>query len=495
MKFLPALFLLLLLPATASAVTWYVDDDNTTGPWLGTLADPFQFIQSGINAAAAWDIVHVMRGTYKENINFNGKAIWVRSDQGAWLTTIDGSTAPNPANMSTVTFWSGETSNSRLEGFTITYGQGTLINAYQHCGGGIICMNGSSPTIIDNVVVENKVDAFGGGIYCENDSTPNIFRNTVIENWADDDGAGIACWNCSPMIHNNLIIQNMTVASAGGIDCVDSNAIIVNNRIIQNVAGATGINADAGGVRTVGASFPTLTNNTICENKATWNGGGMECIGLAPTVTNCIFWDNQAGNAFPEIYDIAGGMAVTYCDVLGGYPGAGNINSNPGFVAVGDFHLMIKSPCIDAGNNFATYLPTYDFEGDPRKWDVPIIQDTGLGKPPMVDIGADEFHPHLYYTGLASPGNTVQVKIIGLPGTAPVGIVIGFNVFDPPLPSFAGPWYVAPPWLILGLPPIPGSGVFVMGGALPNAPPGPYTLYLQALVGAALTNLCIMNVL
>ena len=47
-------------------------------------------IQSGINAAANGDTVLVTPGTYKENINFNGKAIAVISAQGAANTIIQG---------------------------------------------------------------------------------------------------------------------------------------------------------------------------------------------------------------------------------------------------------------------------------------------------------------------------------------------------------------------------------------------------------------------
>ena len=97
MRIFTAIILLLALQGVAFSATWWVDDDNTTGPWLGTPANPFQFIQSGINAAApVGDTVRVMPGYYVENINFIGKAVNVMSDQGAWLTTIDGSMPVNP---------------------------------------------------------------------------------------------------------------------------------------------------------------------------------------------------------------------------------------------------------------------------------------------------------------------------------------------------------------------------------------------------------------
>src|SRR5215470_9527723 len=61
-------------------------------------------IQAGINAANNGDTVLVAPGTYRENISFLGKAITVKSSNGANVTIIDGAgVAP------VVTFSSNET--------------------------------------------------------------------------------------------------------------------------------------------------------------------------------------------------------------------------------------------------------------------------------------------------------------------------------------------------------------------------------------------------
>jgi hypothetical protein len=109
-------------------------------------------------------------------------------------------------------------------------------------------------------------------------------------------------------------------------------------------------------------------------------------------VTNCIFWDDT----LDEIYNAGSSPTVTYSCVQGGYPGTGNISSDPLFAdpVTDDFHLTWTSPCIDAGDCYAPAIPTRDFEGDPRIFPGDGKGMCPLGSPPpgaVVDMGADEY--------------------------------------------------------------------------------------------------------
>lgn len=117
---------------------------------LGVPGD-YDSIQKAIDASQDGDAIIVAAGRYKENLNFLGKDITLRSEAGPEDTILDGGQWG-----SVVAFVNGETAT--LEGFTIT-------NGLFQIGGGIRIWN-ASPTIKNNVITRNGA-MIGGGIYVE----------------------------------------------------------------------------------------------------------------------------------------------------------------------------------------------------------------------------------------------------------------------------------------------------------------------------------------
>lgn len=164
-----------------------------------------------------------------------------------------------------------------------------------------------------------------------------------------------------------------------------------------------------------GARF---VNETLCGNDASDRGGGFGFYSCGAWVTNCIVRGNSRG----QFSGTGQAPKVEYSDVEGGRNGTGNIDADPLFVddAAGNLHLLAGSACAGAGDPGASGAPSIDFEGDPRA---------------AIDIGADEFHRHLYFIGDPTPGGTLAIKIIGEPGSSPAVLITGAGVLEPPLPS------------------------------------------------------------
>jgi len=139
-----------------------------------------------------------------------------------------------------------------------------------------------------------------------------------------------------------------------------------------------------GGMCNMYHSSPTLINCTFSGNSAGDGGGGMWNVDHSdPMLTNCILWGNTASSGAQIYKDGTSSVTVSYSDVQSGWTGTGNINANPRFVNAGggNLHLQADSPCINAGNPSGNYSGQTDIDGELRVM---------LGR---IDMGADEFNP------------------------------------------------------------------------------------------------------
>ena len=182
--------------------------------------NPGESIQAAINQANDGDDIQVNNGTYNENINFLGKNIKVVS---TGPQTIINGTALGPV----VTFENAEQAGAVLDSFMITGGNAT--------NGGGIKIDGSSPTILRNIVIKNKSSDGGSGIYVTNSATPLIMNNVIARNKLSGkagDPHGIQVISASPVIINNTIAYN----DSNGIfiQGSTSNATVMNNVIARN---------------------------------------------------------------------------------------------------------------------------------------------------------------------------------------------------------------------------------------------------------------------
>jgi serine protease len=338
---LPALVVFAaLLPVSATVI--HVPADQPT-------------IQQAIDAAVTGDVVVVSPGTYKENIDFHGKAIKVRSMSGPGRTIIDG------GNINTVVnFASGEGAKSVLTGFTIQHGSASF-------GAGVMLLL-ASPTIIGNTFRNNAEGSggFGAGIG-GNNASPVIERNTFLNNTCDTQFlSGVVSFvnTSSPLIINNIFVNNPCRAVNMTLP-TGTAPVVANNTMVNN---SVGVRVDA----RVPTSAQLYLNNIVYGNQT-----GLEVdflsSGNEPTWTNNLVFQNTTN--YSGISDQTGQN--------------GNISVDPLFVDVThhNFQLQSSSPAIDAGTLSVPHLPPTDFAGNPR-----VVDGNGDGTA-LPDMGAYEFIP------------------------------------------------------------------------------------------------------
>ena len=303
----------------------------------GMLHVPGEFatIQAGIDVAADGDTILVADGIYtgigNKDLDFGGKTITLLSENGPEYTFIDCEDEGRG-----VYFHQQESSESRLEGFTIMRGYET-----DDYGGGILCLD-SSPAITNCILSENFADYYGGGIYCEN-SLLTITGCTFINNMAGL-GGGLCCrQNSSPVIVDCMFQENHALRwTGGGASCSGTSLIIKNSLFLDNTAVWNGGGLDIGSCDSSAISNSTFVNNSADD------GGGINTYSSYTFVNSCIFWEN----APDEIYWWGISPEITYSDIKGGWEGEGNIDVYPRFVDPYnyDFRLKETSPCIDTGD-------------------------------------------------------------------------------------------------------------------------------------------------
>jgi len=314
-------------------------------------------------------------------------------------------------------------------------------SVYIASGGGIYCRYGS-PTISDCTIARNS-GLDGGGIYCD-DNTATITDCTFHENSAFSFGGGLYVYGGQPTVRgctfngnmanfgggiemergqvtvsDCVIANNSAEQAGGGMYCrgYKSELTLRRSRICNNSAKVAGgfygsltigeisdcvlsgnSAAEAGGA-VLNVDILTLLNCTLTGNSAA-SGSAIytESTAPYPVLSNCILWDNSSGQIGQNYY---AAPLIRHTDIAGGWPGEGNIDTDPCFVdpgywdangtpddrtddfwVDGDYHLLPDSPCINAGDpSFVAEPNDVDMDGEARVM---------LGR---VDMGADEFNP------------------------------------------------------------------------------------------------------
>ncbi|MHC4735386.1 MAG: choice-of-anchor Q domain-containing protein, partial [Planctomycetota bacterium] len=292
------------------------------------------------NGGTVWLADRFYRGQGNRDIDFLGRAITVRSENGPENCIIDPQGSKyNPHRG--FYLHNGEGPNSIIVGLTIT-------NAYANEGGGIYCQ-GSSPTLINCKFNRNSAQIWGGAISNRN-SNSTLIDCTFSTNSALWGGA-VACSYCyqGPTLVNCTFGGN-SAKNGGAMYNDHSRPTVTDSNFSGNSARFGGGVYNFGGVYDLSFSSPKLNNCTFSENSASSYGGGIFNFESSPLVANCEFTGNSA-----RFY--AGGMynSKDSNPMLGNCTFSGNSANYGGAIFCLTDSRAALTNCMITGNSANSY--------------------------------------------------------------------------------------------------------------------------------------------
>jgi len=315
---------------------------------------------------------------------------------------------------------------------------GNIASVFPHihnlCQGGGIYSGWGPATISGNTIVGNEADDYGGGIFCTGTfadiTSPLITSNLIAGNTGHNEGSGIACNYSSPTLLNNTIVNNSI--SEGIYFFTDTpptakNCIIWDNSGANQIKGVTSgftycdiedgftgtgnIDADPlfvdNSLYTGNWAYtdyyyynPETFQTTLTDPDASW--GPNSLVGLII----------EARENMEKTQRVIAANTATTITFWGNIP-AGLVRPHERYV-IYDYNLQSTSLCIDTGDP--------DTNGDTIPWDDPDNPDTDDQDPDesRKDMGALPFKHPLYayvtdqYQGLriidvSDPANAIEV--------------------------------------------------------------------------------------
>jgi len=350
------------------ATTWHVLPDGSGNA---------PTIQAGLASAVSGDTVLVAPGTYTEpmiNTGTYGNAMLVMksgvvllSEGGRDVTTL------NAQGQGRVIYCQGVSSSTQIIGFTIRNGDA---DGYRRIGAGILCYSNSRPLIADNRIFNNTGHS-GGGIASYASSYP-VIRGNIIEGNSvpNGNGGGILCYQGgSTTIEDNVFRSNSAVYGGGVFVYVGSAAVIRNNLFEENSGGASAaLQTNLSQAEVTGNVFVgnfsegtvvqiTESSNVTMESNVFYGNEAIRVVNRTGSATLSFSNNIISENSGIGLEHESGGGLTLGCndlwsntggDFVGVSPGPGDFFSDPLFcnADAGDFTLRSDSPCLPGNHPY-----------------------------------------------------------------------------------------------------------------------------------------------
>jgi predicted outer membrane repeat protein len=257
-------------------------------------------IQAAMDSAVNGDTIIISDGIYtgedNKNIYFLGKAVVVRSENGAESCIID---CENEGRG--FVFGDQEGSDSGLQGLTIR-------NGNMQYGGAVFCGDNTGMFFTDCIFEANQCLKLGGAVICSAGSSPAVtncvFQKNRTTGEAGGGGAMYIC-NSNAKFQDCSFLQNVTNYSGGGLYMIGEGCpSIMDCQFIENRG------RDAGGVANLMSSakfLRCLFEKNVAE---TYWGGGISSRDSHASYEDCIFRENRSSSSGAGLH-VGGECSVT----------------------------------------------------------------------------------------------------------------------------------------------------------------------------------------
>ncbi len=326
-------------------------------------------IQAAVDSASVGDVVFLSAGTFTISHPAGG-----------------GDTTRCMVNMK---------SGITLEGSGI---QSSILNV-QHQGRGIQC-SGVTAAVIEQLTIEwPQALTDGAGILCKNGSSPTLKFCEVL----GASNPGILCEGGSNPTIDNCRSGGNTAPKGAGIAIYDSSPQISNCRIDYDNTPNSG---EGGGIYITGSSSPTIQTSLMLDDGGSLKGSGLRLVGATAHVTNS--WFSGGGGDGGVGISVEGASAqlfLVHCQINDNHTFA--VTTQGGTILLEGGTALIDSCLID-NNDVA------DYPGTGSKWGG-SIQVNGCSATIRQCTIADNLgtyggHGGVVYSGQNSP--PVQKSII-----------------------------------------------------------------------------------
>jgi hypothetical protein len=332
---------LLLGASPADAATIFVDDDDPGGPGCGSITNPCETIQEGIDAASAGDTVQVGAGTYVEQLDIDtaitlrgaGPVTMIKSPDGASLDDKFG-----PGDRRPVVFVHDTGDAATIEDLKVNGdAQGGPGCGFEFFGIAYVNAPGTVADVTVTHIRNQPLDSCESGFAVYNSNLDQATRSWAVRDSTIQDyqKQGITAEEAglSTTIERNAVTgapEAVDDIVQNGIRVEDGFADVTGNTVVGNACELPACGLDpltdelAAGISFLGAVDGTrVLGNDVHGNDA----GVMDELGQG---THLVEENDLSGNDAMGVYVDDGELAVNGNDLSDGAIGIAAVSQNDG---------------------------------------------------------------------------------------------------------------------------------------------------------------------